>query len=87
MSLTATEVRGSGRQGGIKEVFRGVEYTVSLLPKIRLDIVVAEDKVQQVAGALMAAARTGAVGDGKVFVTPVADAMRIRTGEHGVAAV
>jgi len=87
MSLTATEVRGSGRQGGIKEVFRGVEYTVSLLPKIRLDIVVAEEKVQQVAGALMSAARTGAVGDGKVFVTPVADAMRIRTGERGVAAV
>lgn len=86
-SLTATEVRGSGQQGGYKERFRGVEYTVSLMPKVRLDIVVPQDKAQTVADTIMSVARTGAVGDGKVFVTPVEDAMRIRTGERGLAAV
>lgn len=87
VSLTATEVRGCGQQGGVKEQFRGVEYTVSLLPKVRLDIVVPDTEVDLVAGTIASVAQSGEVGDGKVFITPVTDAVRIRTGEHGVAAV
>ncbi len=81
--LTVSEVRGHGRQKGHKEVYRGQEYTVDLLPKIKLEMVVPSERIEEVMGALSGAARTGKIGDGKVFVYEVAEALRIRNGDRG----
>jgi len=85
--LTVTEVRGYGRQKGKTEVYRGAEYEVKLLPKVRLEIAVGVDMLAAVVDALAAAANTGKIGDGKVFVLELEEAMRIRTGERGAAAI
>lgn len=85
--MTVTEVKGFGRQKGHTEVYRGAEYAVDFLPKIQIDIVVSDDLVEQVCETIVAAARTGKVGDGKIFVLPVDEVIRIRTGETGDAAV
>ena len=81
--LTVSEVKGFGRQKGHKEVYRGAEYVVEFLPKVKLEIVVSEDKLKDVVDAIVKAASTGRIGDGKIFVSPVDDAIRIRTGESG----
>jgi nitrogen regulatory protein P-II 2 len=79
--MTITEVKGYGRQKGHTEIYRGAEYAVNFLPKIRIEIAVASDQAHAVVEAIGAAAKTGQIGDGKVFVTPIDQAMRIRTGE------
>lgn len=79
--MTVTEVKGYGRQKGHKEIYRGAEYAVSFLPKLRIEIGVANDRTEQVVEALTGAARTGEIGDGKIFVVPIDQAVRIRTGE------
>ena len=79
--LTVTEVKGFGRQKGHTELYRGAEYVVDFLPKVRLDVVVPEDQVDAIAEAISNAARTGKIGDGKIFVSPVEQVIRIRTGE------
>jgi nitrogen regulatory protein P-II 1 len=81
--LTVTEVKGFGRQKGHTELYRGAEYVVDFLPKIKLDIVVSDDMVENVVAAITESAHTGRIGDGKIFVTPVEEAVRIRTGERG----
>ena len=85
--LTVTEVRGYGRQKGKTEVYRGTEYEVKLLPKVKIEAVVTDDVVDKVVEAITGAANTGKIGDGKVFVVDVEMAMRIRTGERDAAAV
>jgi nitrogen regulatory protein P-II 1 len=85
--MTVTEVRGHGRQKGHKEVYRGQEYEVDLLPKVKLEMVVPTDRSEEVIKTLVAAARTGKIGDGKVFVFDVADAIRIRNDDRGDAAL
>ncbi len=85
--LTIMEVRGHGRQKGHTEVYRGQEYRVDLLPKVMLHTVIADDKLPQLLEVLQAAARTGKIGDGKIFVTTVEEAIRIRNGERGDAAL
>jgi len=84
--MTITEVLGFGRQRGHTETYRGAEYTVEFQPKVKLEIVVADDRVETVLRHISGAARTGKVGDGKVFVTDIAQVVRIRTGEIGSAA-
>jgi nitrogen regulatory protein P-II 2 len=79
--LTVTEVKGFGRQKGHTEIYRGAEYVVNMLPKIRIDIAVDSDQVDRVIATVMAAAKTGQIGDGKIFVSPIDHAVRIRTGE------
>lgn len=81
--MTVTEVKGFGRQKGQKEVYRGTEYEVQFLPKIKIEIVVPEDMVKQVVKKIIATANTGNIGDGKIFEIPVDEAYRIRTGEKG----
>ena len=81
--LTVSEVQGFGRQRGHTEVYRGAEYTVDFVPKVRLEILVDDEESQHVVDALMSAARTGKIGDGKVWVVPIESAYRIRTGEAG----
>lgn len=85
--LTVTEVKGFGRQKGHTELYRGAEYVVDFLPKIRIEIVLPDDQVDAAVEAIVAAARTGKIGDGKIFVMPVDQAIRIRTGETGDAAL
>jgi nitrogen regulatory protein PII len=85
--MTATEVKGFGRQKGHTEVYRGAEYVVDFLPKVKLEIVVTDEKVEEVISAITTAADTGKIGDGKIFVTALADVVRIRTGERGEDAV
>jgi nitrogen regulatory protein P-II 1 len=85
--MTVTEVRGHGRQKGHKEVYRGQEYNVDLLPKVKMEMVVADSRCNEVVSALVAAARTGKIGDGKVFVSDVAEAIRIRNDDRGDAAL
>jgi nitrogen regulatory protein P-II 1 len=85
--MTVSEVKGFGRQKGHTEIYRGNEYTVDFLPKIKLEIVVADSVVSSAVNAIVAAAKTGKIGDGKVFVTPVEDVLRIRTEERGERAV
>jgi nitrogen regulatory protein P-II 2 len=85
--LTVTEVRGYGRQKGKTEVYRGAEYEVKLLPKVKLEIAVSDDILDRVVEALARSANTGKIGDGKVFVLDLEQAMRIRTGELGAGAV
>jgi len=81
--LTVTEVKGFGRQKGHKELYRGAEYVVEFLPKVKLEIIVADDKLEAVVKAIVSSASTGRIGDGKIFILPVEDAIRIRTGESG----
>jgi nitrogen regulatory protein P-II 1 len=85
--LTVTEVRGFGRQKGHTELYRGAEYQVDFLPKVRIEVVVAEDALEQAVEAVQSAAATGSIGDGKIFVSTLEDVVRIRTGERGEAAV
>ena len=85
--MTVTEVRGFGRQSGHTETYRGAEYTLDFVPKVRIDIVVDLFDAEYVAEVLMAAARTGQIGDGKVWITDVERAVRIRTGERGTDAL
>ncbi|HEY2818166.1 MAG TPA: P-II family nitrogen regulator [Casimicrobiaceae bacterium] len=85
--LTVTEVKGFGRQKGHTELYRGAEYVVDFLPKVKVEVVVAEPLVERAIEAIIKAARTGKIGDGKIFVTSVEQAVRIRTGESGEAAV
>ncbi len=85
--LTISEVRGMGRQRGHTELYRGAEYTIDLVPKVKLEVVVADEMLPRVLSAIETAARTGTVGDGKIFVFAVEEAVRVRTGERGEAAV
>ncbi len=85
--MTILEARGHGRQKGHKEVYRGMEYQVDLLPKVKLEMVVADDRSEEVISTLVRAARTGKIGDGKVFVYDVAEAVRIRNDDRGDAAL
>ena len=85
--MTICEVKGFGRQKGHTEIFRGSEYTVDFLPKIRLDIVVADEMVERAVAVIIKSARTGKIGDGKVFISPIEEAIRIRTEEKGDLAV
>ena len=85
--MTVSEVKGFGRQKGLTEIYRGSEYTVDFLPKVKFEIVVADDRVAKTVAAIVAAAKTGKIGDGKVFVMPIDDAIRIRTEERGDAAI
>jgi nitrogen regulatory protein P-II 1 len=87
VGMTTSEVRGCGRQRGYIERYRGMEYQVRLLPKMKLELVVPDAQVEEVIEAITAAARTGEVGDGKIFLSQVDDAIRIRTGERGEAAL
>ncbi|GFM37421.1 P-II family nitrogen regulator [Desulfovibrio psychrotolerans] len=85
--MTVTEVKGFGRQRGHKEVYRGAEYQVDFMPKVKVEVVVDDPLVKQVIDAVSNAARTGKVGDGKIFIIPVEDVVRIRTGETGQEAI
>lgn len=85
--LTVTEVKGFGRQKGHTELYRGAEYVVDFLPKVRIEVVVKSDDVERCVEAIIKAARTGKIGDGKIFVTPVERVIRIRTGEQDDSAV
>jgi nitrogen regulatory protein P-II 1 len=85
--MTVTEVKGFGRQKGHTELYRGAEYVVDFLPKIKIEIILEADKAQRAAGVIEAAARTGRIGDGKIFILPVDDVIRIRTGERGGNAI
>ena len=85
--MTITEVRGHGRQKGHKEIYRGREYNVDLLPKVKIEVVVGDGQAEEVIKALTAAARTGKIGDGKIFVYDVAEAIRIRNDDRGDAAL
>jgi nitrogen regulatory protein P-II 1 len=85
--ITISEVRGHGRQKGHKEVYRGQEYSVDLLPKVKLEMVVPSERFEDVLQAVSAAARTGKIGDGKIFVYDIAEAVRIRNGDRGEAAL
>ena len=87
LGMTVSEVRGFGRQKGHTETYRGGEYTVDFLPKMKVEVMVPTNRATKVVELIVAAAKTGTIGDGKVFVSPVADAIRIRTGEHGESAV
>ena len=85
--MTVTEVRGFGRQKGHTETYRGAEYSVDFLPKVKIEVVVGNDEAASVINKIMTTARTGQVGDGKIFVTDLADVVRIRTGETSAAAI
>ena len=85
--ITVSEVRGHGRQKGHTETYRGAEYTVDLLPKLKLEMVIPDARVEEILTALSGAAKSGKIGDGKIFVLPVDDAMRIRNGDRGDSAL
>ena len=85
--ITVTEAKGFGRQKGHTELYRGAEYVVDFLPKVKIEIVLTEDMLEAAVEAIIKAARTGRIGDGKVFVLPVEEAIRIRTGERGADAI
>lgn len=85
--LTVSEVRGYGRQRGHKEVYRGAEYTINYVPKLKLEIAVDDDKAEELAELIMRSARTGKIGDGKIFIFDLSSALRIRTGETGSQAL
>lgn len=85
--MTVSEVKGFGRQKGHTEIYRGSEYTVDFLPKIKLEVVLVDDLVEKAVAAVVKAAKTGKIGDGKVFISPVSEAIRIRTEETGEKAV
>lgn len=85
--MTVTEVRGFGRQKGHTEIYRGAEYVVDFIPKLKIEVVVGDDQLDEVLEAIRMSARTGKIGDGKIFVIPVEECLRIRTGERGERAV
>lgn len=85
--MTVSEVKGFGRQKGHTEIYRGSEYTVDFLPKVKFEIVVSDDRVTRAVDAIVQAAKTGKIGDGKVFILPIDDAIRIRTEERGENAI
>ena len=85
--MTVLEAKGFGRQKGHTELYRGAEYVVDFLPKIKIEVVVADDQLEAALEAIVGAARTGRIGDGKIFVSEITDVLRIRTGETGAAAV
>jgi len=85
--LTVSEVKGFGRQKGHTELYRGAEYTIDFLPKVKIEIVVPAEKCDRVVEAIQAAAKTGRIGDGKIFILPCEEAIRIRTGERGESAI
>lgn len=85
--MTITEVRGFGRQKGHTEMYRGTEYAVDFVPKVKMEVVVGDDKLQLVVDTIIKAAQTGQIGDGKIFVVELADTIRIRTGETGAEAM
>ena len=85
--MTVTEVKGFGRQRGHTELYRGAEYVVDFLPKVKIEIVLPDDLVERAVNAIRNAAQTGRIGDGKIFVSPVEEAIRIRTGETGLDAI
>jgi nitrogen regulatory protein P-II 1 len=85
--MTITEVRGFGRQKGHTEMYRGTEYTVDFVPKVKIEVVVRDENVQKVIDLMMRSAQTGQIGDGKIFVSPLSEVVRIRTGETGDEAV
>ncbi|MGO9835866.1 MAG: P-II family nitrogen regulator [Polyangiaceae bacterium] len=85
--MTVTEVKGFGRTGGKSEVYRGSAYVVDFVPKVKVEIVVPDNVVQQVLDAILVSAKTGRIGDGKIFVVPIEEAIRIRTGEKGEGAI
>lgn len=85
--MTLTEVKGFGRQKGHKEVYRGAEYQTDFIPKVELSIVVEDDRVKVVVETIVTSARTGKIGDGKIFIQPIEDVIRIRTSENGVDAL
>jgi len=85
--VTVSEVKGFGRQKGHTELYRGAEYVVDFLPKVRIEIACDDDKIDHIIECISTAAKTGKIGDGKIFVTPLEEAVRIRTGETGLAAV
>lgn len=87
VGLTVTEVKGFGRQKGHTELYRGAEYTVDFLPKIRIDLAVADGDVERIIEVIIGAAHTGKIGDGKIFVSPLEEVIRIRTGERGETAL
>ena len=87
MGITVTEVKGFGRQKGHTELYRGAEYVIDFLPKVKIEVVVRDEMVPGVVSAIEKAARTGRIGDGKIFVTHVEEAVRIRTGERGESAI
>ena len=87
VGMTVTEVRGFGRQKGHTELYRGSEYTVDFLPKVKIEVVVPNNLVDKVVSTIASSAKTGSIGDGKVFVLPVGESVRIRTGERGEAAI
>ena len=85
--MTLSEVKGFGRQKGHSEIYRGTEYTVDFLPKIKFEIVIADDRAQRAFEAILEKAKTGKIGDGKIFITEVEEEVRIRTGERGMEAL
>jgi nitrogen regulatory protein PII len=85
--MTVSEVKGFGRQKGHTELYRGAEYSVDFLPKVKIEVLVPDEKAQQVVETITTAARTGKIGDGKIFVTAIEEAIRIRTGEKGPDAI
>ena len=85
--ITVTEARGFGRQKGHTELYRGAEYVVDFLPKVKIEVIVMDDMVEKTIEAILGAAQTGRIGDGKIFVLPVEDVIRIRTGERGPNAI
>ncbi len=85
--MTLVEVKGYGRQKGHKEIYRGAEYVVDFIPKVKVELVVTDDKVDEVVDRIMKSANTGKIGDGKIFILPVEEALRVRTGEKGADAV
>lgn len=85
--MTVTEVKGFGRQKGVVEVYRGAEYHIQFIPKVKLEIVINDDIVEQVVQIIQERAQTGEIGDGKIFISPVEDTIRIRTGERGESAI
>ena len=85
--MTVTEVKGFGRQKGLREVYRGMEYQVDFLPKVKIEVVAPDQQVEAITSAIINVARTGKVGDGKIFIYPLTEVIRIRTGETGEEAV
>jgi nitrogen regulatory protein P-II 1 len=85
--MTVSEASGFGRQGGHTEVYRGAEYTVTLVPKVRIEVLIEDERAEEVIGAIVGAAQTGKIGDGKVWAVPVETVVRVRTGERGAEAL
>jgi nitrogen regulatory protein P-II 1 len=85
--MTVTDVKGQGRQKGITEIYRGSEYCLDLLPKTEIEMVVKAEDVERIVHTILETAKTGAIGDGKIFISPIEDVIRIRTGESGIGAI